>query len=226
MLSDLLNRYLGGASNVVVDNGGTIDKFVGDAIVSFFGAPLDRADHAAAAIQMVVKLDAFAQGFIETIAAEGRKFGVTRIGVHTGEATVGNFGGDVFFDYTAMGDTMNVAARLEGANKAYGGRLTISGEALAHAGGTVDGMITRPIGKLRVKGREEPLPTFEAFAPDDSRATCITDFMAAYDRLSTDGSAEDFLALQDRYPDDALIAFHAARAKEGERGDIVTLKEK
>ena len=169
----LLNRYLGGASNVVVDHGGTIDKFVGDAIVCFFGAPLERPDHAAAAIRMAVDLDRFASEFVKTVAAEGTAFGVTRIGVHTGEATVGNFGGDVFFDYTAMGDTMNVAARLEGANKAYGGHVTISGDALAHAGGAVEGVVTRPIGRLRVKGRDEPLATFEAFAPDDPRATYV-----------------------------------------------------
>lgn len=225
-LITLLNRYLGGASNVVVDHGGTIDKFVGDAIVSFFGAPLDRPDHAAAAIRMVVDLDRFATGFVDTVAAEGTKFGITRIGVHTGEATVGNFGGDVFFDYTAMGDTMNVAARLEGANKAYGGHVTISGDALAHAGGAVEGVVTRPIGRLRVKGRDEPLATFEAFAPDDPRATYVTDYMAAYERLCSDGSAEEFAILASRHPNDALIAFHAARFDVEERGEIVTLKEK
>lgn len=226
VLITLLNRYLGGASNVVVDHGGTIDKFVGDAIVSFFGAPLERPDHAAAAIRMVVDLDRFASDFVKTVAAEGTTFGVTRIGVHTGEATVGNFGGDVFFDYTAMGDTMNVAARLEGANKAYGGHVTISGDALAHAGGAVDGVVTRPIGRLRVKGRDEPLATFEAFAPDDPRATYVTDYMAAYERLCSDGSAEAFASLASRHPKDALIAFHAARHEDGERGEIVTLKEK
>lgn len=225
-LITLLNRYLGGASNVVVDHGGTIDKFVGDAIVSFFGAPLDRPDHAAAAIRMVVDLDRFASEFVETVAAEGTAFGITRIGVHTGEATVGNFGGDVFFDYTAMGDTMNVAARLEGANKAYGGHVTISGDALAHAGGAVEGVVTRPIGRLRVKGRDEPLETFEAFAPNDPRATYVTDYMVAYELLCSDGSAEAFASLATRHPKDALIAFHAARHKDGERGEIVTLKEK
>ncbi len=225
-LITLLNRYLGGASNVVVDHGGTIDKFVGDAIVSFFGAPLDRPDQAAAAIRMVVDLDRFASEFVETVAAEGTTFGVTRIGVHTGEATVGNFGGDVFFDYTAMGDKMNVAARLEGANKAYGGHVTISGDALAHAGGAVDGVLTRPIGRLRVKGRDEPLATYEAFAPDDPRATYVTDYMAAYERLCSDGSAEGFAPLASRHPNDALISFDAARHNDGERGEVVTLKEK
>ena len=225
-LITLLNRYLGGASNVVVKHGGTIDKFVGDAIVSFFGAPIERPDHAAAAIRMVVDLDRFASDFVKTVAAEGTKFGVTRIGVHTGEATVGNFGGDVFFDYTAMGDTMNVAARLEGANKAYGGHVTISGDALAHAGGAVDGVVTRPIGRLRVKGRDEPLATYEVFSPADPRATYVTDYMAAYARLSGDGSAEGFADLARRYPADALIAFHARRHQDGEQGEVVTLKEK
>ncbi len=168
-LITLLNRYLGGASNVVVDHGDTIDKFVGDAIVSFFGAPLDRPDQAAASPSgMVVDLDRFASEFVETVAAEGTTFGVTRIGVHTGEATVGNFGGDVFFDYTAMGDTMNVAARLEGANKAYGGHVTISGDALGAC---------RRCGRWRSdpphravcasKVATTPLQTYEAFAPDD-----------------------------------------------------------
>ena len=225
-LITLLNRYLGGASKVVVDHGGTIDKFVGDAIVSFFGAPIERPDHAAAAIRMVVALDRFATDFVVTVAAEGTKFGVTRIGVHTGEATVGNFGGDVFFDYTAMGDTMNVAARLEGANKAYGGHVTISGDALAHAGGAIDGVVTRPIGRLRVKGRDEPLETHEVFAPDDPRATYVTDYHAAYARLSETGSAEAFVDLARQHPDDALIAFHAARHQNGDSGDVVTLKEK
>ncbi len=175
---------------------------------------------------MVVDLDRFASDFVATVAGEGTAFGVTRIGVHTGEATVGNFGGDVFFDYTAMGDTMNVAARLEGANKAYGGHVTISGDALAHAGGAVEGVVTRPIGRLRVKGRDEPLATFEAFAPDDPRATYVTDYKAAYERLCEDGSAEAFADLARRHPEDALIAFHAARFVAGERGEVVTLKEK
>ncbi|MEL6793560.1 MAG: adenylate/guanylate cyclase domain-containing protein, partial [Pseudomonadota bacterium] len=122
-LCELLNRYLGGASEIFVQHGGTIDKFVGDAIVGFFGAPTTREDHAAAAIRMAVALDRFATDFVAAEAANGRAFGGTRIGVHTGFATIGNFGGDLFFDYTAMGDTVNVAARLEGANKAFGGRV-------------------------------------------------------------------------------------------------------
>lgn len=227
-LVDLLNRYLGGASEVFVNHGGTIDKFVGDAVVGFFGAPAWRDDHAAAAIRMAVALDGFATGFAAAEAKRGRSFGVTRIGVHSGEATVGNFGGDLFFDYTAMGDTVNVAARLEGANKAFGGRLCISDDALAEAGGAVDGILTRPVGRLRVKGRDAPLLVHEAFAPGDARAAVQDDYLAAYAALERDPeeAATRFAALADAWPDDGLITFHADRAAEGERGAVVTLKEK
>lgn len=226
-LASLLNGYLGGASQIFVDHGGTIDKFVGDAIVGFFGAPVARSDHAAAAIRMAVALDAYAERYAREVRKTGRPFGVTRLGVHSGEATVGNFGGDVFFDYTAMGDTVNVAARLEGANKAYGGRLTISEDALAAAGGAVDGVLTRPVGRLRVKGREAPLGAHEAFASDDPRAASRSAYLAAY-ALLEDGrcAADAFAALAEEFSDDPLFAFHAARAADGETGAVITLKEK
>ena len=211
---------------LIITTGGTIDKIVGDALHVMFNAPLPQHDHAERAVACAQALDRWAHEFRARMQAEDIDLGVTRIGVHTGEATVGNFGGDVFFDYTAMGDTMNVAARLEGANKAYGGHVTISGDALAHAGGAVDGVVTRPIGRLRVKGRDEPLATYEVFAPEDPRATYVTDYMAAYARLSADGSAEGFADLARLYPEDALIAFHARRHQDGEHGEVVTLKEK
>lgn len=227
-LCDLLNRYLGGASEVFVSHGGTIDKFVGDAVVGFFGAPVARADHAAAAIRMAVALDAFARDFEAAEARRGCVFGVTRIGVHSGQATVGNFGGDLFFDYTAMGDTVNVAARLEGANKAFAGRLCVSGDALAAAGGEVDGVLTRPIGHLRVKGRDAPLATHEAFAVGDPRAARLITYMDAYETLTSapNHAARRFAELAAAHPDDGLIAFHAERTAAGETGVVVTLKEK
>ncbi|MEM7544651.1 MAG: adenylate/guanylate cyclase domain-containing protein [Pseudomonadota bacterium] len=227
-LVDLLNRYLGGASDIFINHGGTIDKFVGDAIVGFFGAPVGRDDHAAAAIRMAVALDAFATRFAAEERANGRAFGMTRIGVHSGEATVGNFGGDLFFDYTAMGDTVNVAARLEGANKAFGGQLCISGDALTSAGGEVAGVLTRPIGHLRVKGRDAPMEAHEAFADTDPRVKAQTGYIAAYTILqSGDGDAgAAFAALAETWPDDGLIRFHLTRCREGESGTVITLKEK
>lgn len=227
-LVDMLNRYLGGASRVFIEGGGTLDKFVGDALVGFFGAPVARADHAAAAIRVAVAIDAFAEAFRAAELAAGRPFGVTRIGVHSGEATIGNFGGDLFFDYTAMGDTVNVAARLEGANKAFGGRLCVSGATVAAAGGAVEGVIFRAIGGLVVKGRQEPLETFEAFAANDPRAATVLRYADAWNRLDSDpeAAAAGFRALVAAAPDDGLAAFHLARLEAGERGRIVTLKEK
>lgn len=227
-LCDLLNRYLGGASEVVIRHGGTIDKFVGDAVVCFFGAPIARPDHAAAAIRMAVALDDYAMRFVAAEARAGRAFGITRIGVHSGEATIGNFGGDLFFDYTAIGDTVNVAARLEGANKAFGGRLCISGDALEAAGGALEGVVTRPIGHLRVKGRAAPLATFEAFAPDDPRAATLGRYCEAFGMLecAPEDAVAAFEALAAAAPDDGLVTFHARRLATGERGVVITLKEK
>ena len=226
-LCELLNRYLGGASDVFIRHGGTIDKFVGDAIVGFFGAPIPREDHAAAAIRMAAALDRFAADFVAAEAREGRAFGVTRIGVHTGQATVGNFGGDLFFDYTAMGDTVNVAARLEGANKAFGGTLCVSGDAAA-AAGAVEGVLMRPIGELRVKGRAAPLPTFEAFTPGDAKAAYLDAYLDAFEALAGDGARalSAFSKLADAHPDDKLVALHHERLLAGETGGVVTLTEK
>ncbi|MFN3260302.1 MAG: CHASE2 domain-containing protein [Pikeienuella sp.] len=227
-LSDMLNRYLGGASRIFIEHGGTLDKFVGDAVVGFFNAPVDQPDHAARAIRMAVALDRFAEDFVAAEAASGRPFGITRIGVHTGEATVGNFGGELFFDYTAMGDTVNLAARLEGANKAFGGRLCISGATLAAAGSDVRGVRFRPIGALRVKGRAEPQETAEAFAEDDPRALSLPDYLAAFEAMAAGApeAASRFAALQAAAPQDGLVRFHMARLADGETGRVITLKEK
>ena len=97
-----------------------MDKIVGDAVVSFFGAPSDQPDHAAMAVHCALKLDAFARQYAEDQQARGINFGITRIGVNTGMTAVGNFGGDAFFNYTAHGDAVNTAARMESVNKHLG----------------------------------------------------------------------------------------------------------
>ena len=113
ILGPLLNDYLTGMTDIVFAHDGTLAKIVGDALHVLFGAPGEQADHATRAVDCALALDAYAQSFRERWNRQGPALGSTRIGVHAGPAIVGNFGGGRYFDYTAYGDTINIAARLE-----------------------------------------------------------------------------------------------------------------
>jgi adenylate cyclase len=159
VLGPLLNEYLSGMTDIVFANDGTVAKIVGDALHILFGAPGEQPDHATRAVACALALDEFAQSFCQRWQKKGIAFGVTRIGVHAGPAIVGNFGGSRFFDYTAYGDTINVASRLETANKQLGTRICVSA-GLAEG---VKNFRGRPIGDLVLGGRgevirAEPLP--------------------------------------------------------------------
>jgi adenylate cyclase len=120
VLSELLNGYLAGMTFIAFTYEGTVAKIVGDALHVLFGAPGEQPDHAQRAIACALDMDAFSQSFCDDWREKGIALGVTRIGVDAGPAIVGNFGGGRFFDYTAYGDTINIAARLEAANKQLG----------------------------------------------------------------------------------------------------------
>jgi adenylate cyclase len=120
VLSALLNEYLTYMTDIVFAHDGTVAKIVGDALHVLFGAPGEQPDHADRAISCALALDEYAEAFRQRCHEKGVALGATRIGVHAGPAIVGNFGGRRFFDYTAYGDTINVAARLEAANKQLG----------------------------------------------------------------------------------------------------------
>ena len=118
MIGPLLNEYLAGMTEIVFDHGGTVVKIIGDALNVLFGAPTDQPDHAARAVACAMALDAYAEDFRVRWRAQGVVVGATRIGINSGPALVGNFGGGRFFDYTAYGDTINIAARLEDGQQA------------------------------------------------------------------------------------------------------------
>ena len=120
-----------------------------------------------------------------------------------------------------------MAARLEGANKAFGGRVCVSADTLARAGGAPAGIAVRPIGRLRVKGRTEPLQAFEAFRADDRRADDLGAYLAAYDALvEGEDAAARFAAISRARPEDNLAALHADRTRADARDDLIELKEK
>src|SRR5262249_4566318 len=148
VLGPLLNDYLVGMTDIVFAHEGTVAKIVGDGLHVLFGAPGEQPDHAARAVECALALDEYSQSLRARWHEKGLALGVTRIGAHAGSAIVGNFGGRKFFDYTAYGDTINVAARLEAANKQLGSRICIS-ELLA---AKVPDFRGRPVGDLILRG--------------------------------------------------------------------------
>ncbi len=222
-LVKMLNAYLDGMSKIVGAHGGTLDKYVGDAVVAFFGAPQEQSDHAVRAVACALELDDFVESFRAARHKEGIALGITRIGVHSGHATVGNIGGQARFDYTVIGDAVNTAARLESVNKHLGGRLCISQETASHC----PDIRFRPVGTLVLKGKEEGLAVVEPVAHEHDEAAYAA-YCEAFDSLR-DGEATAqarFEKILSERPDDALAAFHLERLRNGEDGVRVRMTEK
>jgi adenylate cyclase len=223
LLGSLLNEYIGGMIDVVFAHEGTVAKIIGDAIQVLFNAPGDQPDYAARAVGCAHDLDAWAQEFRERCKSKGVSFGVTRIGVHCGPALVGNFGGSRFFDYTAYGDTINIAARLEAANKFLGTRICVS-SAIADA---TEGFRGRPVGDLLLRGRSEPLRAYEPLSADAFARPAKAQYCEAFAKLEAgDGAAMPaFAALVGLHADDALAGYHLRRLLNGAKGVRIQLEQ-
>ncbi len=157
-LSDLLNSYLTPMTNLVFENKGTLDKYMGDAIMAFWGAPIPFDDHAQwacrCALQSIVKLKELQRDWV----AKGLPEIDIGIGLNSGEMSVGNMGSLTVRSYTIMGDAVNLGSRLEGINKQYGTRIIISEFTQRAAGAT---FITREMDWVKVKGKKLPVRIFE-----------------------------------------------------------------
>ena len=221
VLSALLNEYLSGMIDVVFAHEGTVAKIIGDALHILFGAPGDQPDHAARAVACARDLDAFAESQRTRWREAGVALGVTRIGVHSGSAVVGNFGGDRFFDYTAYGDTINIAARLETANKQLGTRVCISAAVVAQ----VPAEHFRPVGDLMLRGRSQHLRAYEpiAQAAADTPATQAYHAAFALAEACEPGALPSFATLVGLQPDDALANFHLRRLLNRQQGTLIEL---
>ncbi len=157
MIARLLNDYLDRLSAVVLEYGGTLDKFVGDAVVAFWGAPIAYPDDGERAVKAAYAMYLAGEEFRKAAPEGVPKIGRTRVGVHYGDAVVGNFGGEGRIQYTALGDAMNTAARLEGANKPLDTKVLVSREAAERSG--LDWF--RPMGAVTLRGRNTPVEIFE-----------------------------------------------------------------
>ena len=202
MVATLLNRYLDLLSNVVLEHGGTIDKFVGDAVVAFWGAPIARDDDGERCIAAAIAMHRAGEQFRAEAPPGVPPIGRTRVGVHWGEAIVGNFGGEGRIQYTALGDAMNTAARLESANKQTGTSVLVSGPARARCG--FDRF--RPLGNVVLRGRASAIDIYEPLPDSPPEALAAFDALA---RRAIDGDASactELARLSAERPGDKALA--------------------
>jgi len=224
LLVSTLNEYLDAMCRAVMEQGGTIDKIVGDAVVGIFNAPLDQPDHAERAVNCALEMNRISKEFIAGMNARGYEFGATRVGVNTGQAIVGNFGGSERFDYTAHGDSINAAARMESVNKHLGTQICIAGTTVAQC----PNHFFRPIGALVLKGKTEAIDAFEPITREAATTPFITRYNEAFECLSRgDARAQDlFATLKADFPKDPLVNLHYDRIAEGILSTTIVLTEK
>ncbi len=163
-LVELLNEYLTAMTDIVLDYDGIIDKYEGDAIMAEFGAPLPDEDHALKACYTAIDMQKRLKVLREKLLAEGKAELRARVGINSGPMVIGNMGSTRIFDYTVMGDNVNLSSRLEGANKAYGTYIMCS-EATRKM--VEDKIITRELDLLQVKGKTEGVLVHEVLAKMD-----------------------------------------------------------
>ena len=163
-LSTCLNLYMGKMTNVIFETSGTLDKYIGDAIVAFWGAPVEIKNHAYAAVTAAIKMIEILPEINETFKAQGFPEFKHGIGLNTGDCSVGNMGSDKIFAYTALGDNMNLGARLESLCKYYGVQLNVSEFTIAAIPEDLRKNLTyRIIDKVRVKGKSTAVTIYEVY---------------------------------------------------------------
>jgi adenylate cyclase len=206
----LLDRYFDGLTQIVMEHGGMVEKIVGDGLHAIFNAPLDLTDHPRRAVECAIAIRDFGESFRTATQASAAGFGRTRVGLETGIAIVGDVGGGRKLDYTAHGDAMNMASRLESANKELGSSICIGPATAAR----LPNRSLRPLGRLDVRGRSEPLEVFEPW-PDaigkPARKTYLEAVaLAESDPLAAAEKLDQFATLR---PHDIVPAILAERLR-------------
>src|SRR5215471_8780704 len=220
----ILNAYLEGMTEIVLKHDGMVDKFIGDSIFAIFNAPVDLPDHAELAVRCALELDEFCENFRKVQNDAGVPFGLTRIGVHTGAAVIGNFGSRARFTYTAQGDAVNTASRLEALNKYFGTRICVSGPTQE----LCKRIAFRPIASVVVKGKTIAVDVGEPLRDGEYNEDYLRRYGTAYAKLN-EGSSNAvglFSQLAKERPDDPCVALHVTRLATGEITNKIVMEEK
>ena len=188
---ELLNRYLTPHCDAVFEHGGTIDKFIGDAVMAFYGDPIPQEDHAVRACRSALSVQARLPAFEPVWRGYGLTNFVVRIGINSGEAVVGSMGSAHRSDYTCMGDAVNLASRLEGANKAFGTRILLGASTYDAAGHAI---VAKPLGRLGVVGKSAPVAVYELMALRESAPADLLAHVAAFTRAGEAARRGDLVA--------------------------------
>ena len=228
-VASIINRHLSGMTDTILEHSGTLDKFIGDGVMAFWGAPIvserQSEDAVLAAVAMQEKMVTMSAEILEETGARLEM----RIGINRGECIVGNMGGDKRFDYTAMGDAINLASRLEGVNKVYGTRILASDAVVAAMANPVR---FREVDTVRVKGKQVGI-TVHTPCDDEALIAMSAEALAAYRAGRFEAAQSAWQALLERYPGDPVakvflsrIARFQASGFPAEWDGVMTLEEK
>lgn len=208
-LIDLLNVYLSEMGEVLMEQGGYVDKYIGDAIVAFWNAPVPQEDHAARAIRAALGCQSVLRKKQAELSEKAAGMPVRmRIGLNTGDVVIGNMGSAERFNYTMLGDAANLASRLEGANKAFGTFIMVSESTWKAAG---DAAFGRELGAIRVVGRKTPVRVYEPLAFDRAALpSWLPDYEAGL-KAVTEKRWAAALAFFEKLPDDPPSRVYAKK---------------
>lgn len=208
-LVKFLNEYLGEMTEIILNHNGTLDKYEGDAIMAFWNAPLADAHHELSACQAALENQQRLAELRKKWAKNDMPELHVRIGLHSGEAVVGNMGSEDRFDYTAMGDNVNLASRLEGINKQYGTYIILSESTYA---AVKEEMVCRELDLIRVKGRQEPVRIYELVERNnaikkqpENKLSAFAEGLKLYRQQKFEEAKKIFESLSDDVPSQVFV---------------------
>jgi adenylate cyclase len=223
-LALFLNQYLSDMTSLVFEHHGTLDKYIGDAVMAFWGAPFEEPGHAARACNTALKMMERVREMQKKWEAEGKPHLDIGIGLNTGVASVGNMGSALRYGYTALGDTVNLSSRLEGLNKDYGTHIIVS--ETTYSAAKDDGFLFRELDLIRVKGKLQPVTIYELIGratencsygtPNEARQR-IQLFRQAhelYRKRRWEDAQKSFQTILDKWPDDGPSRMYWKRCQD------------